>query len=79
LFDLQGELSPPENTQQMPENTAQDRRSEGPLPASTYSVVERQQVEIPVEGKWPRGRRLLFLLGGALFLWAAIVALIRWL
>lgn len=63
----------------MPENAAQDRRSDGPLPVSTYSVVERQRVEIPVEGKWPKGWRLLFLLGGTLVLWAVIVALVRWL
>ena len=62
----------------MPENAAQDRRG-GPLPVTSYAIVERQGVELPVEGKWPKAWRLLFVVGLALLSWAAITLLIRWL
>ena len=63
----------------MPDNAAQGRHSGGPLPVTAYSVVERQRVELPVEGKWPKAWRLLFVIGAALLAWAAIAFLIRWL
>ena len=63
----------------MPDNAAQDRQSGGPLPVATFSVVERQRVELPVAGKWPKAWRLLFIIGAALALWAGVVLLIRWL
>jgi len=62
----------------MPDNAAQDRQSGGPLPV-TYTLVERQRMELPVEGKWPKAWRLLFVIGAALALWAGIAFLIRWL
>jgi hypothetical protein len=65
----------------MPDNAAQDRRAgDGrSLPAPAYSFVERPRAEIPVEGKWPRAWRLLFLVTGAAAMWLAVVAIIRWL
>ena len=62
----------------MPEDAAHDRRG-GPLPVASYSLVERQRMELPVEGKWPKAWRLLFVVGTALVCWAAIVLFARWL
>lgn len=61
----------------MPENAAQDRG--GPIPVTSYSMVERQRMELPVEGKWPTAWRLLFVVGLALLFWAGITLFIRWL
>jgi hypothetical protein len=43
-----------------------------PLSASTPS-----NSEIPVSDKWPRAWRLLFMIGGSLAVWVALIALIR--
>jgi hypothetical protein len=63
----------------MADNAAQDRQSGGPLPVAAFSVVERQRMELPVAGKWPKAWRLLFVIGAALAFWACIAFLIRWL
>ena len=63
----------------MPDNAAQDRQSGGPLPVAAYTLVERQRMELPVEGKWPKAWRLLFVIAAAMALWAGIAFLIRWL
>ena len=56
----------------MTKNAAQDL-GEQPLAEAGYSIIERQHMELPIDGKWPRGWRLLFLIFvGALF-WAAIL------
>ncbi len=62
----------------MPEDAAQDS-SGGTVPVATYSLVERQQTEVPVEGRWPRAWRLWFLIGAGLLAWAATILLLRWL
>ena len=63
----------------MPDNAAGDRRagSRKALPLSAGSLVRRQRVEIPVERKWPRAWRLLFLIAAAAFLWLAVVLAVR--
>lgn len=62
----------------MPDNAAQDRGSGRPLAMSAYSIVERARVELPVTGRWPKAWRLLFLVGGAVLAWVAVVLVIRW-
>jgi hypothetical protein len=63
----------------MQEETAKDRGNGRITPASTYyAIVRRQETELPVEDKWPRGRRLLVIMAGTLVLWLAIVGFIRW-
>lgn len=62
----------------MPDNAAQDRQSGRPLPVTAYSLVERQRVELPIEDKWPKAWRLLFVTGVAVIFWGAFALLLGW-
>lgn len=65
----------------MTDNAAQDGEAGmgETISISQPLIVARQRTEIPVEGKWPRAWRLLFLAAAAVALWAALIVLARWL
>lgn len=65
----------------MTENAAQEGKAGigKTIPVSRPLLVARQRTEIPVEDKWPRAWRLLFVAAAAGALWAAVIAITRWL
>lgn len=65
----------------MTDNAAQDGKAgmSETISISQPLIVARARTEIPVEDKWPRALRMLFLVAAAGALWTLMVAIMRWL
>lgn len=65
----------------MTDNAAQDGKAGmgETISIAQPLIVARQRTEIPVEDKWPRAWRMLFLAAAACALWAVMIVGVRWL
>lgn len=64
----------------MTDNAAQDGKAGmgETISISQPLIVARTRTEIPVDDKWPRAWRMLFLLSAAGALWMLAIAIARW-